>query len=231
MKVGIFTDSHYSSQEVTCGNRYNSRSLDKIREAYRFFARENCDLVVCLGDLIDREDTHEKEVRALEQVAAVLHASHIQTVCMMGNHDGFTFTEEEFYQILKSRKPTALCREGKTLLFPDTCYFDDGTHYAPGDTDWKNTFFPHMEVLEQELAAAQGDIYLFLHQNIDPAVRSDHRVCNADAINALIWQHGNVKAVFQGHYHAGKQSIHHAVRYITFPAMCENEHAYFIEEL
>ena len=35
MKLGIFTDSHYSSQEVTCGNRYNSRSLEKIRKAMK----------------------------------------------------------------------------------------------------------------------------------------------------------------------------------------------------
>ena len=33
MKIGIFTDSHFSSAEVTCGNRYNSRSLEKIRRA------------------------------------------------------------------------------------------------------------------------------------------------------------------------------------------------------
>ena len=30
MKIGIFTDSHYSSQETTCnGERFNSKSLEK----------------------------------------------------------------------------------------------------------------------------------------------------------------------------------------------------------
>ena len=43
MKIGLYTDSHYSSQEVTCGCRYNSRSLDKIRVAYDFFERSGCD--------------------------------------------------------------------------------------------------------------------------------------------------------------------------------------------
>ena len=49
MKIGLYTDSHYSSQEVTCGCRYNSRSLDKIRAAYDFFERSSCDFlrIIC----------------------------------------------------------------------------------------------------------------------------------------------------------------------------------------
>ena len=56
MKLGIFADPHYSSALLTCGRRYNSRSLAKIEAALARFAAERCDLVVCLGDLIDRED-------------------------------------------------------------------------------------------------------------------------------------------------------------------------------
>ena len=55
IRLGIFTDPHYSSQEITCSKRYNSRSLEKIRQACRFFEERDCDLIVCLGDLIDRE--------------------------------------------------------------------------------------------------------------------------------------------------------------------------------
>ena len=61
MKIGLFADAHYSSQEITCGKRYNSLSLEKIRQAYRFFAEKDCDLIVCLGDLIDREDDRETQ--------------------------------------------------------------------------------------------------------------------------------------------------------------------------
>lgn len=59
MKLGIFTDSHYSSHEITCEKRYNSRSLEKIKEAYALFEKEKCDLAICLGDLTDKEDTLE----------------------------------------------------------------------------------------------------------------------------------------------------------------------------
>ena len=72
MKLGIFTDSHYSSQEITCGNRYNSRSLEKIKQAYCYFEEEKCDLVICLGDLTDKESTHEKEVENLSKIAQLI---------------------------------------------------------------------------------------------------------------------------------------------------------------
>lgn len=68
MKLGIFTDSHYSSSELTCGCRYNSRSLEKIKEAYRMFENEGCDLVLCLGDLTDTETTYEKECEICARV-------------------------------------------------------------------------------------------------------------------------------------------------------------------
>ena len=96
MKIGIFTDAHYSSQKVTCGSRYNSLSLKKISEACRYFVREKCDLVVCLGDLTDTEDTHEKEAENLREIAKLLRETPVKTVCLMGNHVSFAFEEEEF---------------------------------------------------------------------------------------------------------------------------------------
>ena len=68
MKLGIFADSHYSSAEVTCKKRYNSASLEKIRQAFEHFQKEECDFVICLGDLIDKEDSHKKEIANLKKV-------------------------------------------------------------------------------------------------------------------------------------------------------------------
>jgi predicted phosphodiesterase len=61
MKLGLFSDAHYSSAEVTCDRRQNNRSLEKMKEAYRIFEEAGCDLVVCLGVLTDTEDTYEKD--------------------------------------------------------------------------------------------------------------------------------------------------------------------------
>ena len=77
MKIGIFTDSHYSSAEVSCGRRYNNKSLAKIKEAYAAFEREGCALAVCLGDLIDTEVTVELEVENLKKIDGVIRVREI----------------------------------------------------------------------------------------------------------------------------------------------------------
>ena len=232
MKIGVFTDSHYSSQEVTCGNRYNSRSLEKIKDAMDFFEQEGCDFVLCLGDLIDREHDHEKERMNLAAVAEVFHASPLRVICVMGNHDGFTFTTEEFYSVLGTgSRPETMEIEGKTLLFPDACYFQSGRHYMPGDSDWEDTFLPDTAGLSSALKKAEGDIYIFLHQNLDPLIREDHAVKNRAEVFDLLQQSGKVRAVFQGHYHPGAEHFCGGIRFCTFPAMCENDGAVFILDL
>lgn len=228
MKIGIFTDSHYSSREITCGKRYNSRSLEKIKQAYAVFEAEKCELVICLGDLIDKEASHEKEVENLKEVAKIIKGSPIKTVCLMGNHDAFAFTETEFHEIIGDCKPKTVKAEGKTLLFLDACYFKNGNHYLPGDTDWKDTFYPHIEVLKTQIDEATGIVYLFMHKNVDPNVREDHRLYNFHEINRILQESKKVKAVYQGHYHLGRESKHGNMEYFTFPAMCENEDAYYV---
>jgi len=231
MKIGFFTDSHYSSQEVTCGCRYNSQSLRKIQEAYKFFEQENCDLAICLGDLIDKEASHATEVENLKKVAYVIQRSSIPTVCVMGNHDAFAFTQEEFYEIMSGCQPKTMEMKGKKLLFLDACYFKNGNHYMPGDSDWTDTYYPDVDILKEQIVDSAEDIYIFLHQNIDPNTPKNHCLFNAEEINRLLVKSGKVKAVYQGHYHKGFRSVHNGIRYITFPAMCENDCAFFIEEI
>ena len=100
MKIGLYSDPHYSSQEITGGNRYNSRSLDKMRAAYEDFKAAGCDLIVCLGDLTDTEDTKEREVANMQEMAALFASCPIPTVVVMGNHDAYVFEPEEFYRLL-----------------------------------------------------------------------------------------------------------------------------------
>ena len=231
MRIGIFSDPHYSSQEITCGKRYNSRSLTKIRAAYEHFKREHCDLIVCLGDLTDKEETIEKELQNLREISAVMHDCSIPTVCLMGNHDAFTLTPEQFYGALNIDPPADLCIDGKTLIFLDACYFRSGVRYVPGDSDWRDAFLPNSFDLQEKLCRVGRDVYIFIHQNIDPVVRADHRIANAESVIEIIRESHAVKAVFQGHYHRGMHSVHGGVEYITLPAMCENESAYFTYEL
>lgn len=234
MKIGIFTDAHYSSRKISCGRRFNSLSLRKIEAAYSYFQKEQCELVICLGDLIDREDEHIKEINNLKSIAEIITKSNIPSMCLMGNHDGFLFTRDEFYEIMHECNPSNLVINGATLIFLDACYYTNGKHYAPeGERDWTNAFLPDHEkkVLEEMLRVAGGDVYIFMHQNIDSQVEKRHRIANAEEICQIIENEGNVKKVFQGHYHPGMKTNHRGIDYITLPAMCENESAYYVIEL
>ena len=231
MKLGIFTDPHYSSQELTCEVRFNSLSLGKIKEAYEYFAKENCDIIVCLGDLTDLEDSHSLEKENLEKIAAVINDCPIPTVCVMGNHDAFAFTVEELYTVLGNCRPENLVINGKNLIFLDACYLKSGRHYIPGDSDWTDTFLPDVDKLKELLDKAEGDCYIFIHQNIDLNIREDHCIYNRKEVAKIIGSSGKVKVVFQGHYHWGMESSHDDVKYITLPAMCEGEGRYFVFDI
>ena len=228
MKIGLFSDAHYSSQELTCGKRRNNLSLGKLREAYAFFAQQHCGLCISLGDLIDKNDSHEADVRHLKAVRAVVAAAGIETVCVMGNHDAFTFEKEEYYRILAGCEPADRTVDGKRLLFPDSCYFRNGERYTPAGGDWTDCFLPGEDAFLARLRKSETEAVVFLHHNIDPGIPEDHRLFNAEALFAGIRDSRKVKTVFQGHYHPGMRSQYGAVQYVTLPAVCENEHAYFV---
>ncbi|MBQ4090805.1 MAG: metallophosphoesterase [Clostridia bacterium] len=231
MKLGIFTDPHYSSHEVTCYNRYNSQSLRKIKEAYAYFEEQKCDLIVCLGDLIDNEDTEDTVALRVAEIAPTVKACPIPTVCLVGNHDSHSINEDRFYSILGIEPPRDIETDGKLLVFMDGNYFTSGEHYSVGNSLWTDTFYPFEQELKDKIKAFDGEVFLFIHQNIDPAAEYRHRVANADSLFEFFNSCGKVNTVFQGHFHPGCRSEHNGVNYITLPAMCEREQAYFIFDI
>ena len=225
MKIGLYSDPHYSSQERTGGNRYNSRSLDKMRAAYSDFEAAGCDLIVCLGDLTDTEDTREREEANMAEIAALLDACPIPTVCVMGNHDAYVFEPADFYALLGGHEPTDVTAEGKTLLFLSANHNPDGSPYHPHAFHWDKCYVP-TKGLAERIAAATEDVTVFLHQNLDAACPADHRPVNADEVCRILAESGKVKTVYQGHFHWGADTEKDGIHYVTLPAMCcfENTH-------
>ncbi|MBO4501467.1 MAG: metallophosphoesterase [Clostridia bacterium] len=231
MRIGLYADPHYAQREMSGDKRYNRLSLKKIKECYGAFAGAGAELAVCLGDLVDNEPNHETEVLDLTQVADIILGSNIPTVCVMGNHDAFSFTAEEYYSILRGCEPKDIHALGLDLLFLDSCFFKSGIRYAPGDRDWRDTFLPHPEALEEALKRCTGDVYIFMHQNLDPEVTEVHRLFNAREVMDILEKSGKVKAVYQGHYHPGHRTVYNGIEYISLPAMCEKENAYEIIDI
>lgn len=225
MKIGIYSDPHYSSHELTGGNRYNNQSLKKMKAAYEEFEAAGCELILCLGDLTDGDISREKELSNMGEIADLFRSCPIPTQCVMGNHDAYVFEPEEFYALLGGCEPLDFLGEGCTLLFLSANHNPDGSAYHPRSFRWDECYVP-TEGLAERLAAAEGDVYLFLHQNIDAACPADHRPFNAEEVHQLLVDSGKVKGVFQGHFHWGADTVRDGIHYVTLPAMCcfDNTH-------
>ncbi|MBQ9841655.1 MAG: metallophosphoesterase [Clostridia bacterium] len=230
MNIGIYTDPHYSSQELTGGNRYNSRSLDKMKAAYRDFEAAGCERIVCLGDLTDTDESREREVDNMRQIAALFAACPIPTTVVMGNHDAYVFEPAEFYALLGGCEPRDVVMGNTTLLFLNANHNPDGSPYHPHAFRWDECYLP-TEGLRERLDAARGDVYVFLHQNLDAACPADHRPRNADEVHRILADSGKVKAVYQGHYHWGADTERDGIRYVTLPATCCYDNTHKIIEL
>lgn len=225
MKIGLYSDPHYSSHDLTGGNRYNNQSLHKMAAAYADFEKAGCDLIVCLGDLTDTEDTKGQEILNMRKITTFLSFYSIPTMVVMGNHDAYVFEPSEFYSLLGGCRPRTMAAGDATLLFLSANYNPDGSPYRPHDFRWDKCYLP-TEGLAEQIAAAPGDVYVFLHQNLDAACPADHRPVNADEVCRILAESGKVKAVYQGHFHWGADTEQDGIRYVTLPAMCcfENTH-------
>ena len=227
MKLGLFSDPHTSTKETACGTRRPSLSAGKIRAAMEAFRDAGVDRVVCLGDLVDECDTMEENITVIKELAAMIASYGIPFDLVMGNHDYQNFTAEEFRRYTGTADAPSLVQCGnKTLVFLDANYADTGEVYRRDEFDWTNAYLmpKQLSFLRTVLddPAAQ-EVYVFVHQNLDPEVESHHIIRNAAEVRTLLRDSGKVKAVFQGHYHPGKESVIDGIPYHTIPAMCEGE--------
>ena len=234
MKLGLFTDSHYCDKDVTCRTRRPVLSYGKIREAMETFVREGVDFVLCLGDIIDKCDDPQVNIDKTKEIAALIHSYPLPFYSLMGNHDAHVFTRREFNELVNGHSlpsPVSITVKGKELILLDANYNDDGTSYIPGKVDWKNTYIPEEQLharMQKLNDPTVCEAYVFLHQNLDPEVQKDHIVRNAEAVREMLRASGKVKAVFQGHYHKGHETVIDGIPYHTLPAMCEGEENRFM---
>ena len=234
MKLGLFTDPHYCDKDVTCRTRRPVLSYGKIREAMETFVREGVDFVLCLGDIIDKCDDPQVNIEKTKEIADLIHSYSLPFYSLMGNHDAHVFTRREFNELVNGSplpSPISITVCGKELILLDANYNDDGSSYVPGEVDWKNTYIPEEQLRSRGQKLNEPTVteaYVFMHQNLDPEVQKDHIVRNAEAVREVIRASGKVRAVFQGHYHKGHETVIDGIPYHTLPAMCEGEENRFM---
>lgn len=225
MKIGLFTDPHYSDKIIPSANRYHSLSYDKIKASMELFKKENVELVICLGDLTDDCNNINDNPKALLDLSEMINSFGVKFYSLMGNHDCLSFTREEFNDFTNGAYPPFKYEtEKSTLIFLDCNYEDSGNPYQVRNVDWTNTFLPdeQLEALCKTISDNTKEYYIFVHQNLDNEVDKYHIVHNSDKIRAILENH-NVKMVIQGHYHLGHDTVINGIKYHTLSAMCEKE--------
>ncbi|MBQ4354601.1 MAG: metallophosphoesterase [Clostridia bacterium] len=236
MKIGLFTDPHYCTKDVTCRTRRPLLSYGKIREAMQAFADAEVDLVICLGDLVDECGTEEENTAEIVRLTEMMRSFGVPFFSLMGNHDYENFRHKEFCRYANPAPGMMRCGDS-TLIFLDANYSSEGIHrvYKRHEIDWTDAYVPRNQSRNLAEILAQPETvsaYVFLHQNLDPDVEKRHIVRNAAEIREIIRASGKVRAVYQGHYHPGHENVINGIPYHTLPAMCEGEeNRYFIAEL
>ena len=227
MKIGLFADPHYSDKKAS-GNRLNSLSYGKIKDAMTSFKEHKVDLVICLGDLTDDCIDIKDNPKILKELTEMINSFGIEFYSLMGNHDCQSFTKEEF-KIFSggAYPPFKIENDNAVLIFLDCNYTDNGEKYKVGNVDWTNTYLPktQFEALKKALNT-EKEKYVFVHQNLDKGVEEHHIVHNAEEIRKII-EEAHVNMVIQGHYHLGHNNLINSVKYHTLPAMCEGERNHF----
>ena len=235
MKIGLFTDPHYSRRELSEATRRPRLSYEKIGEALRKFREEGVELVICLGDLIDAESTVQADRDNLSHIAVLLASSGIETLVIPGNHDLFALDRYRFGVLLKLPTAPLHRKYGDVdVILLDANYFRNGQPYDGRPGDWTDTMIPESQVewLRKELESAGEKTYVFSHQLIDYNMEQHHVVENAEEICRILSASGKVQGVFQGHYHLGGEDEIDGIPFVTLRAMCEGyENSYLIIEV
>ncbi len=225
MKIGIFADPHDSSLPGTTPSRRPELSRGKMRRALEVFS--DCELIICLGDMIDSCGQAEATAAYLRDSVRLITDSGREFICLAGNHDCANFSKAEFFAAAGLEPPPFSRKIGSTLLvFLDANFRNDGSAYCPGNAEWTDTVLPRDQVdaLKKLCDGTDAEkIIVFSHQCLDPNVEKHHIVSNAEAVREILASCPKTCISYAGHYHAGFESIIDGVRYTTVGGMIEEE--------
>ena len=236
LRFGVVSDAHYAERKMQI-NRYYSQSLDKMREAVDRFNRSDLDFVIELGDLKDMGPDKDpaEALRFLDDIEGVLQSFRGPVYHVLGNHDEDCISKDDFLSHTcnpgrsKGKRHYAFWAKGLRCIVLDANYNEDLSEYERGNFDWTSAWLPPEELswLESELGTHRNTpTLIFVHQMLDRFSDIDKRLCvgNADEAVAILEEHPQVLAVFQGHHHPGHYSYRNGIHYWTCGGMIESEY-------
>lgn len=225
---GIVTDCHYGDMD-TKGSRYYRESDEKLAECVKEMNAARASFLVELGDFKDQGDTVEKTLKFLNEIEGVYTGFKGPRYHVLGNHDMDRISKAQFQGAIENtaiapeRTYYSFDHQGFHFVVLDANYLADGTDYNSGNFNWTEAYVPAPELVwlaEDLAAAAPRPVVVFIHQLLDADEGSVY-VRNAAAVRAVLEKCGRVRAVFQGHHHAGSYRMRGGIHYCTQRAVIE----------
>lgn len=228
ISFGVFSDLHYAPGKVY-SDRLCKDSLVKLKRCIEWFNQEGVPFIVNLGDIVDSAENKNSELAYLEDIREELSKFKGDTHFVLGNHDVYMLTKEEFFQNCgaKQHKGYYSFDQGRYhFIILDGNYRQDGIEYMNGNFNWTDTYIhdSQKEWLINDIEKVQGKkVIIFIHENIDHRLLDHaldpHIIINAHEVRSILEKSGKVIAVFQGHYHYGYYQKINGIHYITETAV------------
>ncbi len=225
VRFGVVTDLHYADKPAA-GTRYYRQTLEKLAEAVQQFRRQSVQFTIELGDFIDAADTLQTEKGYLRTVHRAFSKPPGPQHYVLGNHCVYSLTKGEFLGIVgQQRSFYSFDADGIHFVVLDACFRHDMQPYGRRNFQWTDANIPPAQLkwLEDDLDKTSKPTIVFVHQRLD--VAGHYGVKNAPNVRAIFERAGNVRAVFQGHYHRNDYRNIGDIHYVTLVAMVEGSGA------
>jgi manganese-dependent ADP-ribose/CDP-alcohol diphosphatase len=237
LSFGLITDVQFADIEPN-GERHYRASVPKLKAAVASLAKLNPPFTLHLGDFVDRNFSSFGSVLPL--LDPLGHPVHH----LLGNHD-YDLADSEKARVVSTLSMPhdyyMVRHSGVRLLMLDTTDLAAYKHpaasaqakaagaqlsqlaatQAANAQPWNGGLGTHqLAWLARELAAADAageKVILCGHHPLLPA--DAHQIWNAAAVLELIDQHPCVIAYFNGHNHAGAETVREGIPYLTFKSI------------
>jgi len=233
LHLGIFADLHAhdtnSPNEERVYTNYGQR-LQAFVEAMNVWP---ADLVIQLGDFVNGRyvmpplyGDPERIPGILEEVEAIYATLNGPRYYVLGNHDVYDLSKEEFLE-----------RVGASSTYGS---FDAGAYhfvildaqYNKKEEDLSHAFWvvqgnipqAQLDWLQEDLAATDKPTIVCVHQRLDvdfDILSGGPEIANKEEVMALLCNSGVVIAVFQGQDHKNAYSLIDGIHYVTFEALLD----------
>lgn len=148
---------------------------------------------------------------------------------VLGNHDEDCISKEQFFSIAKNSGTNStktyysFNSGGFHFVVLDANYDSTGQDFDHGRFDWNDTNIPEQELrwLEDDLKESDKQVIVFIHQLL--CGEKSYQVKNASQVQAILESNGNVKCVFQGHYHDGDYAEYNGIHYYTLRSLVKGK--------